>query len=402
MSRRRVAVLGAGIMGSSLAIFLARRGLDVLLVDREDAPMAATSRWNEGKIHLGFLYAADPTLATARHLIPGGLAFGRRLSELISGDLAERTTTADDIYLLHRRSVVGLQEVRERFATVCTLLREHPDADHYLTDLTRAGVSEIDASELRELASDDVVAGFRVPERSVDTRWVADRLASAVLAEPGVEVRLGTTVTATRPLGSCDGRWRVTGTPDLDETVDLVVNALWEGRLLVDATAGLGSPPSWSHRYRLCLFAHTREAVTVPSAIAAVGPFGDVKNFGNRDFYLSWYPVGLRAQGETLAPPAVGALAPSEEQAFVEDVRRGLETVMPEVGRVFDSADEILVRGGHVFAQGTGSIGERGSSLHRRDRYGVERLGSYISVDTGKYSTAPWLADRLAREIAMP
>jgi hypothetical protein len=157
---------------------------------------------------------------------------------------------------------------------------------------------------------------------------------------------------------------------------------------------------SWTHRYRLCVFVRTREPVSVPSAIATVGPFGDVKNFGGHDFYLSWYPVGLRAQGEELAPPQLAPLEASEEHAFVQAVRHGLESVMPGVGEVFDAAEEVLVRGGHVFAQGTGSIGERGSSLHRRDRYGVERLGSYVSVDTGKYSTAPWLADRLAAELA--
>lgn len=61
MSRRRVAVLGAGIMGCSVAIQLARRGFDVTVFDRETAPMAAASRWNEGKIHLGYIYGADPT-----------------------------------------------------------------------------------------------------------------------------------------------------------------------------------------------------------------------------------------------------------------------------------------------------------------------------------------------------
>lgn len=402
MTRRRVAVLGAGIMGSTLAMSLARRGEDVVLIDREDEPVAAASRWNEGKIHLGYLYAADPTLATARHLLPGGLTFGRHLSDLVGVDLGEHATTSDDTYLVHRRSVVGVEEVRGRFAAVTDLVRAHPDAGHYLTDLTRATVREIPASELRHLATDEVVAGFRVPERSVDTRWVADRLGDALRAEPHIELRLATTVTTVQPTESVHGPWRVRGTPDLDESFDLVVNALWQGRLLLDHAAGLPTPPSWTHRYRLCVFARTTRDVAVPSAIAAVGPFGDVKNFGGRDFYLSWYPVGLRAQGEALAPPEVTALSPAEEHSFVQAVRQGLESVLPGVGEVLDAADEVLVRGGHVFAQGTGSIGERGSSLHRRDRYGVERLGSYVSVDTGKYSTAPWLADRLAREIAGP
>ena len=74
-------------MGTSTALFLARRGCDVTLVDREGAVMQATSRWNEGKIHLGYLYGADPTLNTARHVIPGGLMFGALVEELIGRDL---------------------------------------------------------------------------------------------------------------------------------------------------------------------------------------------------------------------------------------------------------------------------------------------------------------------------
>jgi len=50
--------------------------------------------------------------------------------------------------------------------------------------------------------------------------------------------------------------------------------------------------------------------------------------------------------------------------------------------------------------RGTGALDDRRSGLHRRDRYGVQRRGTYHSVDTGKYSTAPWLAQVLATEIA--
>ena len=40
------------------------------------------SRWNEGKIHLGFLYAADPTLRSARSVLGGGLDFARQVERL--------------------------------------------------------------------------------------------------------------------------------------------------------------------------------------------------------------------------------------------------------------------------------------------------------------------------------
>lgn len=52
---KRVAVLGAGIMGTCTALYLARRGCVVTVVDAAAAPLSAASRWNEDKIHLGYL-----------------------------------------------------------------------------------------------------------------------------------------------------------------------------------------------------------------------------------------------------------------------------------------------------------------------------------------------------------
>ena len=400
MNGRRVAVLGAGIMGSSAAISLARRGFDVTLVDREAAPMAATSRWNEGKIHLGYLYGADPALATARHLLTGGLLFEERARELIGDDLGGHTTTDDDVYLVHRNSLVAPDALRATFDGVSELIRQHPDAGRYLVDVSDARTTELTPAELSAVAGEDIVAGFRVPERSVDTGWFADRLAGAVAAETGVTLQLGTTVVGVEPHGPADGRWRVSTDNGLDEDFDVVVNALWNGRLPIDVSAGLTPEPPWTHRYRLCVFARTRTRCDLPSAIVTVGPFGDVKNYNGRDFYLSWYPVGLVAEGAELELEAPARPEGPEADAFVDRVRVALERVMPGVGRVFDDAEALTVHGGFVFARGTGALDDRRSGLHRRDRYGVQRRGTYYSVDTGKYSTAPWLAQVLATEIA--
>jgi glycine/D-amino acid oxidase-like deaminating enzyme len=400
-TRGRVAILGAGIMGASLALNLARRGREVVLFDRADAPVTGASRWNEGKIHLGYLYGADPTLETARRVLAGGLAFGRLVSELIDADLSGHVTIGDDLYLVHRRSVVDAETLAAHFDAVDALVRAQPDARGYLDDVSAARSTRLAPGRLAELADpDEIVAGFSVPERSVNTLWLADRLAAALEAELRIELRTGVTVTACEAVGAADGAWRVRGTPDVDERFDKVVNALWEGRLEIDLTAGLRPDAPWSHRYRRALFARTCRELTVPCAVVAVGPFGDVKNYDGRNFYLSWYPAGLVAEGTEVTLPAPPPLSPHGERELIAEMRLALEARMPWAGQIFEAAEEIRVVGGYVFAQGQGSLADPRSTLHRRDRFGVRRLGNYLSVDTGKYSTAPWLALNLADEIS--
>jgi hypothetical protein len=259
---------------------------------------------------------------------------------------------------------------------------------------------ELTAGELATFTpSSDIVAGFAVAERSVDTQWLADKYTAALLAEPLVELRLNTVISGAAPVESVDGKWRVAACPHADGDFDLIVNALWEGRPAVDVTAGLLPTPGWSHRYRLALFAMTSRPLQTRSTLISVGPFGDVKNYDGTNFYLSWYPVGLRALGHELAPPAPPMLDPAEEISVIAGVRAGLAPLVLGVDEILDSATEIKVRGGYVFAQGKGALDDRRSSLHRRNSFGIRRRGNYLSIDTGKFSTAPLLAEQLVAEV---
>ncbi len=399
MSPQRVAVLGAGILGTCLAITLARSGLRVLLVDEAPAPLAGASRWNEGKIHLGYLYGADATTATARRLLPDSLRFAPVVRELVGEDLGPHTSPRDDVYLVHERSVAAADSLAARFAAVDELVRDHPDAGCYLADARHARTRTLTAAELDEVAGEGIVAGFTVPERSVDTRWLADRFAEALVAEPLVEVRTGLRVATVVPRGGARALWDVRATTGEVETADVVVNALWHGRLAVDASAGVPLPRRWTHRYRRSLFVRTAGTDRALSAVVVVGPFGDLKDYGGGRHYLSWYPAGLAAETDTVEAPTVDPLDAAGEAALVAEVRRGLGTVVPEAAAVLDHAEEIVVGGGHVFAQGGGALDDPRSGLHRRDRFGVTTRGTYISVDTGKYSSAPSLAAALARDI---
>ena len=207
---RSVAVLGAGIMGSSTALHLARRGVAVTLFDAASEPFTGASRWNEGKIHLGFLYAADPTLRTARAVLPGGLDFKHQVEQLTGMSLDAATTTGDDHYLVHRDSVVDATAVGGYLDAVAALVASSPAADRYLVDVSDCRVHRLGPADLEAVADPTcVVAGYRVPERSVDTTVVADAFIDALRSQTGIAMAMEQRVDSVQPAtdrassGSC-------------------------------------------------------------------------------------------------------------------------------------------------------------------------------------------------------
>ena len=70
-----VGVLGGGLQGCCTALALAERRVRVTLFDKNDTLLSRAAIANEGKIHLGYMYAGDPTLSTAKTMMAGALAF---------------------------------------------------------------------------------------------------------------------------------------------------------------------------------------------------------------------------------------------------------------------------------------------------------------------------------------
>jgi hypothetical protein len=104
----------------------------------------------------------------------------------------------------------------------------------------------------------------------------------------------------------------------------------------------------------------------------------------------------LIAEGRAVAAPEVPLLNAAQRQKIADAVVDKLSGVLPAVRRIAKEAVEMRLEGGWVFAIGEGSLADPRSTLHRRDRLGMRRLGTYISVNTGKYSIAPWLARQVA------
>src|SRR4029450_3670851 len=103
-----VVILGAGLQGSCVALELAQRGVEVVLVDQDEIPMNRASLRNEGKIHLGLVYANDRTLATATLVLQGALHFHYLLAKWLGSavDQLSYSIPLDHLVATYSRLIV--------------------------------------------------------------------------------------------------------------------------------------------------------------------------------------------------------------------------------------------------------------------------------------------------------
>lgn len=394
-------------MGCSVALFLARNNIRTVLIDAAPAPFTGASRWNEGKIHLGYLYAADPTLATARKLIPGGLSFRRLIDDLLErGRSVEGWTQHNDTYLIHRDSVTDAESAFILARQVSELTLSHPESANYFVSLTQNRPRQLSRAELEaNYDTREIVAGFQVPERSMETCSLADEYCAAVAACTQIEPEMERRVVAVRKSDARLDRWLVE-TVAKDGSVETlgpfaaVVNALWEGRGEIDATVGLQRAASWTHRYRVSMFAKTRFPVSLTSAVIAVGPFGDIKNYDGNRLYLSWYEAGLLCESHALRPPRAPQPDDAEQARICNEKFANLGRIIPAIADLRADLEKIELHGGWVHAAGQGALSDPASGLHRRDNIGQLSQHGYFSVDTGKFSVAPLLAQQIAASVS--
>ena len=351
--------------------------------------MSKAARWNEGKIHMGYLYSGDRSLDTARKLIPGGIAFRPIVEDLIGGSIESHMSRGDDIYLAHARSVVDAESMSRYFNSVSDLAAVVGGVKIRAIHLSRSELSKITENP-------EIVEGFRIPERSVNTNWLADRMAERVKSERFIDLRCNCLVTS---LSKDAGRWRVITQSGNCDGFDVVINALWEGRSAIDTGVDPSLAESLSYRYRVALFMQV-PVTDIDNVVIATGPFGDIKNYDGRHLYLSWYPAGLlldRYQQNAPAPPTIDDRL---KQQILHATIAGLGDYFPAVLDFPRTAQQVSVAGGWVVARGKGLLSDPAATLHRRDEIGIRRDDGYYSIETGKYSVAPWLASQVADEIA--
>lgn len=394
-----IGVLGAGLQGVCTALEFARRGHEVVVFERETEILSGASANNEGKLHLGFVYANDQSFDTARLMMTGALAFAPLMRTWI-GDAVDGITVSGPFhYAVHRDSLVSADDLQPRYDAMTGLIRDRlggAPADYFGADpggpMVRASQAELE----RWFDPRHVAGLFQSSEIALDPKALTAALASAVAAEPRVRIVTGATVSRVRP--EAEGVEVVLEGGDAAR-FDHVVNASWDGLLAIDATAGLEPPPGWSFRDKHALRIRCRAVSPMPTVTVVLGGFGDVVNYGDGELYLSWYPVGRRSLSSSLVAPS-RELLDGQRDPLVSGTVEALAELIPAVSRL--SAEELAtarICGGVILATGRTDVDDPGSLLHQRTNIGIRSLGRYHSVNTGKLTMAPWFARQLAERV---
>ena len=120
----RVAVLGGGLQGACVALELAANGIAVDLYEKNDRCLSQASAHNEGKIHLGYVYANDPTMQTARLMARGALDFTSLMRRWI-GDAIDAIPVSEPFYyVVHRQSMLGVAEIENHLRATHDIIRD--------------------------------------------------------------------------------------------------------------------------------------------------------------------------------------------------------------------------------------------------------------------------------------
>jgi glycine/D-amino acid oxidase-like deaminating enzyme len=401
----RVAVLGGGLQGCCIALALADRGARVVLFDKNESLLSRAAVANEGKIHLGYMYAGDSTLSTARMMMQGALAFVPFFTRYLGLAPERMIVSTPAAYVVHRDSQRSPEEISGYLAAVHRLVREaaanRPNA--YFGIALSAAPREWTAAERdAELNSDIALAAFDSPEVAINPVELAKALSDRIAATARIELRLGHFVRSVDQHAHRASVMSEGPQGAVRDQYDHVVNALWDGRLTIDATAGHRPNRPWLHRLKYGISFRRPDADRGRSATVVLGPFGEVVSYSDGLTYLTWYPECLQGISSELAPPNwVTYPAEPLRSRILKGTLAALSDLVPSLRDLKPNLlSDVCVKGGVIVAWGQTDIDDPQSELHRRFEIGVTSAGRFHSVDPGKLTMAPYFADICADRIA--
>jgi hypothetical protein len=390
--KKVAAVLGAGIQGCCAALALTQLGFQVRLYDKSKRLFNRASANQEGKIHLGFVYARDPSMVTARIMIEHAMQFAPALESLIGTSIDWEPHLSRRFFCgIHQNSSLTSQEHENHFNALQAIYEEVASDTrlHYLGQRPKKIWKEYPVP----FAGDQLIGGVLSEERAVHPLWMRNLIVKAVEENQAIEIRTAHEIKSVeRTSGgltlfgtNAEGEWK--------SAADVVVNCLWEGKHRIDQSIGFGNGADWITRIKYgFILDGIPEVQEMLSLIVTHGPFGDFVNYPwDRSIYVTWYPACLAYIGQTDVLPGeweaacdgshpVGLAGMILKQSISE-----LSAYVPQLSQL--KLRQVMA--GTIMGTGKTDISDLNSGLHKRHGIGVDADEGYYSIFTGKYTSGP-------------
>ncbi|WP_162932969.1 FAD-dependent oxidoreductase [Roseovarius sp. EL26] len=387
----KIAIIGGGLTGCISALEFADRGHSVVIFDQEKELLTRASTANEGKIHLGYVYAADKGFNTAVRLIDDALMFRAILERWMPAKEFEACLFDTFDYFVPRDSKVSVEEIKHHFKRVETQVRERKQH----LNLTYLGQAETPDFEINHSSSAPDAACFTTQERGLWPFGIARAVRRCVSAHPRIETMMESRIKRTEHRA---GKWQILfEDPERqpDGPFNVVVNAAWADRRNIDRRSGFPSAEQWFTRFKFGVLlenaSHYFGDELPKNATATSGSYGDSVYYEQNDsLYCSWYPVGMCFSS---TEDIIGGRPCLETRS--EDLSRktwgGYSTIDPTYKKL-ENAIEFPVKtkliGDFIMARGQTDISDPSSMLHQRYDHGPSELSKgYWSIETGKYTS---------------
>ena len=375
----RVAVIGGGIHGCVAALLLAGRGVRVALYERQDTLWGGASANNEGKVHLGPVFALADR-ATHELMLRSATSFASIIDEAVGARLPWDRYVGDAFeYLVMPDGLRGADDLAATYRRINSIVTE---AVPYLG---RTIDRVVDPVVRRD--PDTGLPVFFTEERAVDVRELGATVVAAVEAHPSIEVITGTAVIALRPTD--DGVELQIG--EHVERVAAAINCSWDQRFAV----ARGDDQMFNFRYkaavRLVPWSSARTVTLVQ------GPYGDVVRHDSH-VYISWYP-DARLSNELGRAPSRSALTRATAAAADDSLANRQIDALRTRGLLPRSVEIIERMGGFIVGHGALDIQSEDSLLHSRSEFRTVRDGMIFTPLSFKLTSAPLSARNVVDEV---
>lgn len=170
--KQRITIIGAGIQGACVALALAKNGIASTIIDKSFAPIQEASFKNEGKIHLGFVYALDKDFSTRKLMLRGALTFAT-LIEKWCGKIDWSSFSSDGFnYVVMPDSICSPSEIEKSYSSLSDIIsKEQFNTNNYIgQELTYLWKKNVDLKVSQFIKNEHINNFYQTEEVSINPR----------------------------------------------------------------------------------------------------------------------------------------------------------------------------------------------------------------------------------------